>query len=273
MSFPRGVRARAELAAATMAFALDDVTAALRWWSAALEHADDDPVVTANAVAGEGLVALAGGDLVDAAERFELARSVAEQGGAEGEWTRALSLIWLGTVHLLHGDADGAVAHIDQGLASARARGDRLTSYIALYNLSQVELGRGDHARARQHLTEGVRLSRETGDHANLAYLLDVSAVLDAARGTHTRVPLLLGAAQTIRETVGSRGYGYYRPDPAATEAAAREAQEHLGQDRYDDGLDLDVASRPTKPPTSPWTSKRPPVRPVHLPDTLQCPW
>ena len=236
---PAGVLSRAELAAATMAFALDDVTAALRWWSSARAHAGDDPVVKANAVAGEGLVSLAGGDLVAASERFELALPLAERGGADGEWTRALSLIWLGTVRLLDGDADGAVTHIELGLESARSRGDRLTSYIALYNLCQVEMSRGDLARAGQHLKEGVRLSRQTGDHANLAYLLDASAVLEAARGTHARVPVLLGAAHAIRETTGSRGYGYYRPDPAAIEAAAREAQQHLGQDRYDDALDV----------------------------------
>ena len=236
---PAGVLPRAELAAATMAFALDDVSAALGHWSAALAHADGDPVTMANAVAGEGLAALARGDLVTAADRFEHALPIAERGGTDGEWTRALSLIWLGTVRLLEGDADGAVRHIEQGLASARARGDRLTSYIALYNLSQVELRRGDHTRAREHLEEGLRLSRQTGDLANLAYLLDASAVVDAARGMHARVPVLLGAAQVIRESIGSRGYGYYRPDPAATEGAAREAQRLLGEDRYDDALDL----------------------------------
>ena len=51
-------------------------------------------------------------------------------------------------------------------------------------------------------------------------------------------MPVLLGAAQVIRETIGSRGYGYYRPDPATTEGAARDARQHLGEDRYDDALD-----------------------------------
>ena len=111
---------------------------------------------------------------------------------------------------------------IERGLASARRRGDRLTAYIALYNLSQVELARGAHAEARGHLEEGMRLSLETGDHANLAYLLDALAVVEAADGTLARVPLLLGAAQAIRETIGSHGYGYYRPDPAAMAAARR---------------------------------------------------
>ena len=249
---PEGVRARAELAAATMAFALDDVTAALRWWSAALEHADDDPVVTANAVAGEGLVALAGGDLVDAAERFELARSVAEQGGAEGEWTRALSLIWLGTVHLLHGDADGAVAHIDQGLASARARGDRLTSYIALYNLSQVELGRGDHGRAREYLKEGVRLSRQTGDHANLAYLLDaVPSWTPPVGRIHGCRSCWVRRRRSGRQSApeGTATTGPTRQQPRRPLARHKSISARTGTTtRWTSG----VASRPTKPPTSP---------------------
>jgi predicted ATPase/DNA-binding XRE family transcriptional regulator len=236
---PPGILPRAELAAATMAFALDDVTAALGWWSSALAHAEDDPVTTANAIAGMGLAALARGDLVIAAEAFERARPIAETAGADGEWTRGLSLIWLGTVRLLEGDAQRAVAHIEQGLASARTRGDRLTSYVALYNLSQVEMSRGDHLRAREYLQEGLKLSQQTGDLSNLAYLLDATAVLEAAGGDHSRVPLLFGAAQTIREGIGSRGYGYYRPDPAAAEGATREARGHLGENQYDDSLDV----------------------------------
>ncbi len=238
-ALPRGVLPRAELAAATMAFASDDVGGAQVWWSAALAHAEDEPVTTANAVAGQGLVALARGDLATAAERFDCALPIAERGGADGEWTWALAHIWLGTVRLLEGDADGALTHMEQGLDSARSRGDRLTSYIALYNLAQVELGRGDHGSAGEYLEEGLRLSRQTGDLAQVAYLLDATAVLEAARGVHESVPVLLGAAQMIRETTGSRGYGYYRPDPAATESAAREAQLRLGEDRYDDALDV----------------------------------
>jgi predicted ATPase/DNA-binding XRE family transcriptional regulator len=232
------VRARAELGAATMCFSLDDVAAARRWWLAAEEHAGEDPVALANAVAGAGLADLAEGDLDAAAARFERALPCAEAGGPDGEWTAALSWVWLGTVALLRGRFDEAVEQIERGLASARRRGDRLSAYIALFNLSQVELARGRYAAARRHLEEGMRLSLETGDDSNLAYLLDTMAVLEAAEGTLARVPILLGAAQEIREAVGYRGYGYYRPDPAAIEAAAQEARSHLGSDRYDDALD-----------------------------------
>ena len=69
--------------------------------------------------------------------------------------------------------------------------------------------------------------------------------MLEAADGAHARVPLLLGAAQAIRETIGSRGYGYYRPDPDAMAAAEAEARSHLGSDRYDDALDVGRRRRP----------------------------
>ena len=42
----------------------------------------------------------------------------------------------------------------------------------------------------------------------------------------------------SIREALGSHGYGYYRPDPAMIAAAATDARSHLGGDRYYDALD-----------------------------------
>lgn len=235
---PDDVHARAALAAATQAFAMDDVDAALHWWTDAHRHSVGDPVIDSNSVAGIGLAFLARGDLGSAREQFTAALALAAEGGEESEWTWALAHIWLGTVALLLGDADEAARRVESGLASARRRNDRLASYIALYNLFQVELARGDHARARGHLEEGLRLSLETGDQANLAYLLDALAVIEAAEGTVSRVPLLLGAAQAIREAMGSRGYGYYRPDPDAVAAAEDAARQRLGPDRYDDALD-----------------------------------
>ena len=272
---PADVRARAELAAATMTFAMDDVEPARDWWIAAEEHAGADPVIGANAVAGVGLAALATGDLDQAARHFAAALDLAARGGPDAEWTEALAHIWQGTVSLLVGDPDAAVRSIERGLASARRRGDRLTAYIALYNLSQVELARGAHAEARGHLEEGMRLSLETGDHANLAYLLDALAVVEAADGTLARVPLLLGAAQAIRETIGSHGYGYYRPDPAAMAAAAQGARRHLGADRYDDALDTGraLSPRPRRGPGARRARPRGLTPPAQHSYTSHCPW
>ena len=119
---------------------------------------------------------------------------------------------------MLSGDAAGAMPSIERGLASARARGDRLATYIALYNLSQAAVAQGDLATARRHLEEGIRLSLETGDLANLAYFLDMLAVVEGSRDEPHRVAVLLGAAQALRETVGANVYGYYQPDEALRE-------------------------------------------------------
>ena len=244
---PDEVRPRAELAAATMSFAMDDIPASRSWWLLAREHSQDgsDLVARANSTAGVGLAALAVGDLSAARASFDEAAPLAEGAGPPGEWTAGLNHVWTGTVALVSGDPDQAAAHIERGLESANRRGDRLTMYVARYNLSQVELARGDHAAARAHLDAGMRLSLKTGDHANLAYFLDAMAVLEAAEGIHARVPLLHGAAQGIREVVGARGYGFYRPDPQAGAAAEAEARSHLGPDRYDDALDVGRAMRP----------------------------
>lgn len=233
------VRGQAELATATTCFAMDDVPTARAHWDAACAHTDGDRNVLANAVAGVGLADLADGRLTEARTRFAEAREAAADAGEYGAWTTALSWVWSGTVSLLLGDHTRAVQEISEGLASARQRGDRLSTYIALYNLSQVELARGRFAEAAQHLDEGTRLSRETSDHANLAYLLEARAVLEAQQGAHARVPLLIGAAQSIREQLGSFGYGYYRPDPRAIAVATEQARSHLGADRYDDALDV----------------------------------
>ncbi|MGH3484280.1 MAG: hypothetical protein ACRDPQ_13725 [Nocardioidaceae bacterium] len=48
-----------------------------------------------------------------------------------------------------------------------------------------------------------------------------------------------------ILETTGVQGYGYYRPDPEAAAKAVDEARRRLGDDRYDDALDLGRALQP----------------------------
>ena len=130
------------------------------------------------------------------------------------------------------------MGHIETGLVSARRRGDRLSTYIALYNLSQVAASRGEGTVARRHLEEGLRLSMETRDLANLAHFLEVLAVVEGSERAHDRVPVLLGAAQGLREMIGTVGYGYYRPDQELAQRAEGEARERLGDDTFDDALD-----------------------------------
>lgn len=234
------VRTRAEIALATMCFAGDDVPTSRSLWDSARRRADGGPDVlsTANAVAGVGLTDLAAGDLAAARARFTEALPLAQQAGSDGEWLSALVDVWLGTVLLLEGDAAAAERRMTRGLESAHARGDRLTTYVALFNLSQVAGSRGDLPRARHHLAEGMRLSVETGDLANLAHFLEAAAVLEGRSGRTDRVPLLVGAAQAVWETTGVAGYGYYRVDEELARRTRDLARETLGPDTFDDLLD-----------------------------------
>jgi predicted ATPase/transcriptional regulator with XRE-family HTH domain len=248
MPLPEGIRIRTLLAAASTVFALSDFDASRRWWQCALDRARtaDEPLLLAYSLAGVGLSALVTEDPAEAGRLFRESLPIAESTGPAGEWLAGLTQIWLGTVALLGGDPDAAVPHMERGLAAARRRGDRLSSYIALYNLSQVAVVRGDTALGRQHLEEGMRLSMQTRDLANLAYFLDALAVVEAADGTYARVPVLFGAAQGIRDSTGTVGYGYYRPDEQQKGQAAAEARRRLGDDRYDDDLDAGRSLGPT---------------------------
>ena len=246
------VRARVQLTAATMSYAGGDMPASAHHWAEAvrLSEGQHEPEVICKALAGTGLAALAAGDLELAATRFCRSLPLCQEAGEAGVWMESLGRVWLGTMRWLQGDVPTAVAEIERGLTLARGRGDRLSTYVALYNLAQVALAAGDHARARVYLEEGVVLSEQTHDLANLAYVLDTLAVVEAAEGHPERVAVLLGAAQAFRETVGTQVYAYYVPDAALLEAAATTAREALGQDRYDDavdvgrGLDLPAAVR-----------------------------
>jgi tetratricopeptide (TPR) repeat protein len=229
------------LTAAAMAYAAGDFDACSRYWAEAfrLGSEQQDPEVMCLGRTGTGLAALAIGDRTTADEHLREALTLGSAAGDAGVWVRSLVHVWLGTVRLLGGDPTGAVPEIERGLVLARQRGDRLAIYVALYNLSQAAIAAADYRAARRHLEEGIGLSVETQDMANLAYFLDALAVVESADDHSHRVAVLLGVAQSLRETVGVNVYAYYVPDEslrAAAEAAARTA---LGDDAFEDALDI----------------------------------
>jgi predicted ATPase/DNA-binding XRE family transcriptional regulator len=248
---PPRARCRVALTAATMSFAAGDAEAARDYWAESDRIATelDDAEIVSKARAGVGLAALVGGDLEDAERLFIEALGFADRAGEAGDWMASLADVWLGTVLLLRQKPDEAVAAVHAGLDRARARGDRLATYIALYNLAQAAIALGDHDGARRHLEEGIRLSEQTRDLANLAYFLEALAVVDARTGLTDRVPRLLGAAEGLRETVGADVYAYYLPDESLRADAEAVARDELGQDGFDvayaagTGLDVTAAA------------------------------
>lgn len=230
------VRPCARLTAATMSYAGGDHPAAAEHWAVAEAQAVelDNPELIAKARGGTGLAALGAGELTLAKEKFRSAREYGELAGEDGIWICSLVNVWLGTAVLLEGDPAAALADFDRGLRLARGRGDRLSTYVALYNLSQAALALGDDVTARHHVEEGIQLSEQTRDLANLAFFVETLAVIESRAQDHRRVATLLGAAGGLRETVGSAVYGYYLPDETLRASAEESARSALGEHGYD---------------------------------------
>jgi predicted ATPase/transcriptional regulator with XRE-family HTH domain len=248
-SMPSVVRTRATLTGACMAFALGDLEAAGAGWreAVALAAAGEDDIANGQATAGVGLVALAGGDLEGAEDCFLRALPHLQGPDVYADWLESLVQVWLGTVRLVRGDIEDARDSTQRGLGSARRRGDRLTAYVALFNLAEIALREGRHEGAREHLSEGIRLTRETGDLANLVYFLETLVVVEAAGGDAGRAAVLVGAAETVREVVGGQVYGYYQPDEALRREAAERARLELGDDAFDDRVDTGRSLSPAQ--------------------------
>jgi len=82
---------------------------------------------------------------------------------------------------------------------------------------------------------------------ANLAYFLEALAVVESADRHPGRVAVLLGAAGSLRATVGANVYAYYRSDASLRDEAELGARAALGTSAYDEAVEagtaMDVAS------------------------------
>ncbi|WP_432494110.1 AfsR/SARP family transcriptional regulator [Kineococcus gypseus] len=254
---PAPVRLRVDLALGAMLFALGEVALADEVWGRAhaAALAGGDAAGLAHSTACRGLTALALGDAPAAVEHLRAALPLARAlpADSDGPWLEALEQVWLGTALTAAGAATGAREHFETGLALARARGDRLTTFVALYNLAQAEAPRDPRA-ARALLQEGIVLSGQLGDLANLSHFLDALVVLLTAAGAPGAggrgggeggglgggpgaadpvVPaVLLGAARGARDTVGADVYGFYLRDDAQLAAARERLVSALGAQR-----------------------------------------
>jgi predicted ATPase/Tfp pilus assembly protein PilF len=231
------VLARVHLAAATSCYAAGDMTDSADHWQTAFRLGTEqhDLQVAGAGRTGTGLAALGAGDLDRAEDLFREALLLTERAG--DVWLTSLIHVWLGTIFLAKENPASATVEIEQGLDLARDRGDRMATYVALYNLAQAATSGGDHDRARRYLSEGIDLSEQTQDLANLAYFLEALAIVESAENAMDRVPVLLGAAQHLRETMKDKTYGYYLPNEPLREQVEQQARRVLGEDAYNDGV------------------------------------
>ncbi len=213
------------------------LTAALERETAALE-----PKVRARALTGAGILARDQGDKAEAQSRFAQSLALAREQQDLRGITGALNN--LGMLALDQGDYETARPLYAESLELARAQGDKARIAAALNNMGNsvfyqqdypaakalyaesLTLARqlqdrqriatysnnlglvaryeGDYAGARTLYAESLTLFLELEDRRGAAYVLEMLAALAAVEEEPARSVCLSGAAESVRETIGS---------------------------------------------------------------------
>ncbi|HEX6799459.1 MAG TPA: adenylate/guanylate cyclase domain-containing protein [Ktedonobacterales bacterium] len=224
------VRARVLLAGGTMAVWQGDAAAGELWLEAAatLAQAGGDQHTAAEALNERGILAAHQGDWERAAVRYE--ESLALWRPLGDEWGIGLALNNLGDVATHLGDLERAADVLTEALARSRTVGDQGMLAVCLVNLGWVARLRGEVARAEALQREALELVRDLGDPRRCAASLEHLASTAGAAGQGERAARLLGAAATVRETIGAPLPAPERADVEEAVAASRAA---LGEEAW----------------------------------------
>jgi predicted ATPase/transcriptional regulator with XRE-family HTH domain len=216
------VRARALFAGGVLAMWQGDVAAAGSWLeqATALARATGDRRTAAVVLNGLGTIGLLQGDLEWAGARYAdslaLMRETGDQRGI------AVALLNLGEAALYQGDLERADAALSEGLALFRQLGDRASIAVGMANLGTVARKRGGGTEAVALGREALALYRELGDQPQCAEGLEQLAKTLGAAGQGERAARLLGAAASLRGTLGAPLPAHERADIEQATAAAR---------------------------------------------------
>lgn len=131
-------------------------------------------------------------------ESLRLRRELGDEQGI------AMCLFGLGAT--ARGQRHGEVSqlYLEQSVALHRKLGNPWGLALALIGLGMTVWERGDAERALQHLDECAAIRREIGDRWGIAWLLNNYGRIACAQGQPRRAAVLWGAAEALRETLGS---------------------------------------------------------------------
>jgi predicted ATPase/DNA-binding SARP family transcriptional activator len=172
------------------------------------------------ALGNQGLVAFRQG-------RHERARLLIEEALAQSpndDTLRDIALESLAEIRLAENDLDHALALAEEARALAQAEGSPRRCSAVARTLGRVRLTRGELDEATGPLEESLRLALELESPQALAESLDALAGLVAARGDGIAAALLLGAATSVRTSVGTARSPHEETERARHAALARAA-------------------------------------------------
>lgn len=238
------LRADAMHCGGILSYRLGDYEAAERFHEASLElrRTMNDASGIAASLNNLGLIAFERRELEKAKEMFQrcldLRRELGDMKGL------ASPLNNLGLVADALDDHVGARAAYEESLELQRSLGDDWGVGLVLDNLGQLEQKQGNFGAAAALHLEALDLWRLIGDDVSVADCLERLAGVAAAGGDSEDAAILFGAAEHIRETigspVGSRDREHYDADVSKARAGLDEATFRSAWER---GRDMDVQS------------------------------
>ena len=170
--------------------------------SLVIRRRQDDRVGLASLLSNLGIVARYRGQVKQAQALFEESLSIRRALG--DRWAIANSLNNLSTVTQDQGDFEAAWGQLEEAVGLMGEIGDRWHFANALNNLANVARGRGDYPKARSLYLESLEINRQLGDGWALAYMLEDIGCLNALEGHAEQALMLVGAAHTLRESIGA---------------------------------------------------------------------
>jgi predicted ATPase/DNA-binding NarL/FixJ family response regulator len=190
----------------------DDVTAEACFQEAlATQEALDDKLGQAESLNSLANLAHARGDLSTARALYERSAALNRAVGYRSD----VVMHNLGVLAQAQGDLAGARRHFEDSVAIKRALGDPPGLALSLAKLGEVVASMGDLAASHRLLSESLTLQHDLGDRPGIAFVLERFATTAASHAQPERALRLAGAADVLRQIIGT---------PLA--AAAREALE-----------------------------------------------
>jgi predicted ATPase/class 3 adenylate cyclase len=149
-----------------------------------------------------GIVAYERGEFTAARALSEEGLAISRELGDRGRIADALNN--LGDVAIEQGDYPAARALSEESLAIGRELGDRDGIASSLHSLGGVAYLQGDLASARALYKEGLENRRELDDRLGIARALEGLAAVVADLGSSLRAARIWGAAERLREEIGT---------------------------------------------------------------------
>ena len=197
---PAGLRAKALLGGGRLALLQCDYAAAVRRLEAALRLYRElaDPRGIASSLQVLGSVAREQGRYARAVELHAESLAIAE--AAEDRWAAASARSYLAFASWLQRDFAQAIEQASTALATFRDLGDVEGVAWSLINLGTVARYQGDGERASALLTESLSLSEGIGFQEGIAWSVEQLGLLAAVDGDPAAVSLLRRSLEVHRE-------------------------------------------------------------------------